>query len=409
MSTRDVASQIKYIGGLTLPEMLNTANPVWVQAAENTINLMNRRQFSENHDRKNVTICYNNMGRDMGDLGNQLFQLAFLVGMAKVNKTSFKIPNGNSPYYKEKGVKLNCFDIPEHLLHDIPLTENTVNLSEKSFNLRDETLSMFYCTAHYLGILPKNCNINIFGFFQNYMIADYLDDDLRKLLTFKEEHEQRAEDFIKALKSKYKDPVAFVHVRLGDQKDDEVNHPVLTKEYYDIAFKKCLDSNPNTKFLIISDEPEDCKKIYQGPQFIYQNDIMEKEISGHRTEQDLKSYFSAPVDLCIMSKAETLIMANSTFSWWGAWLAKNAKIYAPIRSRWFGQALNFKPMTDFYPPRWEEIWFPEIENAKFNKSQTYVLPVFGDDRPPVSFDELGLLKSEQEIDNFIAEQWKNNE
>ena len=399
---RDVSSKIKHIGGLTLPEMLSTKNEIYVRAAENCIKLMNNRAFAANPDRKNVTVCFNNMGRSMGDLGNQIFQMAFVVGMAKVNGTSFKIPNGNSAYYKQKGVKLNCFDIPEHFLYDDPITNNTINLEEKSFNLRDETLSLLYC-GFQSQVIPKNCNISVFGFFQNYIVADYCGDDLRKLLKFKQEHEEKAEKFIKTLKSKCKDPVVFVHVRLGDQKDDEVNHPVLTKDYYDAAFRKCLDKNPNTKFLIISDEPDDCKKIYHGPQFIYQDDIIEKENSDHRTEQDLKSYFSAPVDLCIMSKAETLIMANSTFSWWGAWLAKDAKIYAPIRSRWFGQALNFKPMSDFYPPRWEEIWFPEIQNAKFNKSQTYVFSAFGDEHPPISFDALGLCKTDEEVDEYINE------
>ena len=59
------------------------------------------------------------------------------------------------------------------------------------------------------------------------------------------------------------------------------------------------------------------------------------------------------VDLCLMSMCSGHIIANSSFSWWGAWLAKSKKVVAP--SRWFGDELKNNDTKDLYPDSWEII------------------------------------------------------
>ena len=60
------------------------------------------------------------------------------------------------------------------------------------------------------------------------------------------------------------------------------------------------------------------------------------------------------VDLCLMSLCEGHIIANSTFSWWGAWLADSEKVIAP--SIWFGEELrSVNDIKDLYPESWEVI------------------------------------------------------
>ena len=53
---------------------------------------------------------------------------------------------------------------------------------------------------------------------------------------------------------------------------------------------------------------------------------------------------STDADLCLMSLCDYHIIANSSFSWWGAWLAKSKKVYAP--KNWFGGECVNKSIID---------------------------------------------------------------
>ena len=59
------------------------------------------------------------------------------------------------------------------------------------------------------------------------------------------------------------------------------------------------------------------------------------------------------VDLCLMSLCSGGIIANSSFSWWGAWLQKDrGKIIAPDPKKWFGTAMSNLDTSDIVPERW---------------------------------------------------------
>jgi hypothetical protein len=60
------------------------------------------------------------------------------------------------------------------------------------------------------------------------------------------------------------------------------------------------------------------------------------------------------IDLCMITKCEYHIIANSSFSWWGAWLAKSKKVIAP--KTWFGGAPGMpKDWSDVYCENWISI------------------------------------------------------
>ena len=59
------------------------------------------------------------------------------------------------------------------------------------------------------------------------------------------------------------------------------------------------------------------------------------------------------VDMCLMSMCEGQIIANSSFSWWGAWLANSQKVVAP--SIWFGPNNSHLDIKDLYLDHWEVI------------------------------------------------------
>ena len=58
------------------------------------------------------------------------------------------------------------------------------------------------------------------------------------------------------------------------------------------------------------------------------------------------------VDMCLMTMCSFHVVANSSFSWWGAWLADSAKVIAP--KIWFGPQANLDD-SDLVPEYWERI------------------------------------------------------
>jgi hypothetical protein len=59
----------------------------------------------------------------------------------------------------------------------------------------------------------------------------------------------------------------------------------------------------------------------------------------------------AEYDMCLMSMCKYHIIANSSFSWWGAWLARSEKVIAP--KIWFGSSLMDHDTSDLYLEGWE--------------------------------------------------------
>jgi len=109
------------------------------------------------------------------------------------------------------------------------------------------------------------------------------------------------------------------------------HHPVQELDYYEKALKKFPDNIP---VMVFSDGIEWCKEqeIFQDDRFV----MSEGNPTG--------------VDLCFQSLCTYHIIANSSFSWWGSWLAKSKKTVAP--SVWFAGPNASRDLSDLYLPGW---------------------------------------------------------
>jgi len=89
--------------------------------------------------------------------------------------------------------------------------------------------------------------------------------------------------------------------------------------------------------IIFSDDPKWCMEqdLFNGDRFL----VSEAGRSHH--------------DLYLMTQCSDFIIANSTFSWWGAWLANKGRVIAP--SIWFGPRNAHLDTKDLYCPGWEVI------------------------------------------------------
>jgi hypothetical protein len=123
-----------------------------------------------------------------------------------------------------------------------------------------------------------------------------------------------------------------IHVRRGDYLALQNHHPIQSIEYYQNA----IDIIGNDKhFLIFSDDIKWCEENFGG--------LTNKTyITGNQDYEDLY----------LMSMCRNNIIANSTFSWWGAWLNKNEdkKVIAP--KQWFGVSNSHLDTSDLYCKKW---------------------------------------------------------
>ena len=235
-------------------------------------------------------ITYSRLGEN-GRLGNQLFQYSTLFSIAFTRGYELGIP---------AGCKISeVFELSS--AKEISRTENRPTYVEPSFTFEPN----FF-------LVPDESNID--GYFQSGNYFRHCQEALRKDLRFRECIEEKASDF---LRSRLALPICSLHVRRGDYQNLSHYHKNLGSEYYQVAFDIIRSNVPNAKFLVFSDEPAWCKSVFND------TDIFEIVETGDDA-----------VDLCIMSKCHMHVIANSSFSWWGAWLSASPAVVAP--NQWFG-------------------------------------------------------------------------
>jgi hypothetical protein len=134
--------------------------------------------------------------------------------------------------------------------------------------------------------------------------------------------------------SKVEKPLV-VHVRLGDYKN-EGNFGTLPSSYYSTSISDQLKTGKYGAIWLFSDELEDAKKII--PTNLSVKIRLIEEINE-----------SAAATLQVMRLGHGYVIANSTYSWWGAFLSVNSDVSVVAPSPWFR---NLPEPVDLVPPHW---------------------------------------------------------
>jgi len=264
-------------------------------------------------------ITFKNIGY-FGRLGNQMFQYASLVGMAKSRGIEYGIPYSNSA----TEILVNANTGPEKL----ELPRAFCGLDAKNVK-RDGSQSLYYDRAcEYNADLVRDLpdNIDILGYFQSEKYFKHCEKEIREQYEFRKHIKDSSETKLNTLALHHK-PVS-VHIRRSDYLNYQGIHDFPGKEYYTEAMTKFKDCS----FLFFSDDIEWCKQEF--PEHYYSNGVDQIE------------------DLCMMSMCHGHIIANSSFSWWGAWLSKHDDVIAP--SKWFGPS-GQDSWQDIYCDGWRVI------------------------------------------------------
>ncbi|MFZ0676297.1 alpha-1,2-fucosyltransferase [Candidatus Binatus sp.] len=272
-----------------------------------------RRLRSHLSETKFVTFPLGEMGR----FGNQLFQIAATIGIARRNGCPFVFPIW--PYSRH-------FEFPIPQSRFIRQFERRMPLTfayEEIVIDRATELAGFFQSERYF----THCEEEVRHYFTpHHVLADLLERQFGDLLATK---------------------TCSVHVRRTDYIGDPAWPELAMSDYYERAMSQ-FDSD--TRFLIFSDDIEWCQQRFRGREVIFIEAL------------------SAAEDLFLMARCKGHIIANSTFSWWGAWLDPNPtkRVIAPLR--WFAgkhadPAILYRPIiqdgfcdtTDLIPSSWIRI------------------------------------------------------
>ena len=179
-------------------------------------------------------------------------------------------------------------------------------------------------------------NAYLFGFWQDYRYFSSIEETLRKELTFKNEPTGSNEVMLNVIRSSN---AISIHMRRGDYlTDSNVLENVGTCDlaYFRNAVEEMAQGVPNPVFYFFSDDPGWVKDNFRIPYDTIYVDINSEEMAFE--------------DLRLMSNCRHHILANSSFSWWGAWLCDNQakKVIAP--RVWRAKGPNM-----FLPAGWKTI------------------------------------------------------
>lgn len=277
-----------------------------------------------------MTISYNALGSN-GRLGNQMFQYAALRGIASNRGFDWLIPPpdnyGNSNYglfdcFKMSSVKDTNFGY---------LSTQSVETGQFHFS------EQFY----------NNCpdNVNLHDYFTTEKYFKNIESTIRKDYEFTEEVLNPCKEIIKDLNN----PI-FIHVRRGDYLVKPEAHPVCPISYYE---KALTYFDENSDVLVFSDDIEWCKnqELFSDDRFMM-SEYNEKYSQTCDTLQGRKQALIPYFDLCMMSLCTGGIIANSTMSWWGAWLIQNPTQPIVAPKQWFGSFYDHYNMDDLFLDSW---------------------------------------------------------
>ncbi|MFC5283374.1 alpha-1,2-fucosyltransferase [Pedobacter alpinus] len=256
-----------------------------------------------------------------GGLGNQLFQYALGKNLALINNTELKL---DLNYFKKSSFRtfeLNHFNINEKEI----IAQNIKYLKwANSKNKLLNSLYNFFFTEpeiykekhfHFDNEVFKCKNESyLSGFWQSEKYFISIKKQIQETLTFNPSFNHKFNNQIQQINNS--ESVAL-HVRRGDYLKNK-NHLLLNLQYYEKALDLLTEKLTNPEIFIFSDDIEWCKlnlDVKLPHQFMSRNESHE--------------------DLKLMALCKHFIIANSTFSWWGAYLSKNLSKIVICPKNWF--------------------------------------------------------------------------
>lgn len=260
--------------------------------------------------------------RIFGGLGNQMFQYAFGKYLEQYGNQvvydlyDFSIHNHHQGYELEKVFNIVVDEASFIMVKKLVGEKNSWlrrvirKVSGMDFISKNEIVE--YNTISTVQPVKIMCDRYFDGYWQNIVYVDSIMDKLKTQFVFNTKLKEEEKKMLK----KYADyETVSIHVRRGDYVNNKELNGICDEKYYDNAINYLNNKYRKTIFFVFSDDIKWCKNKWNEDNFIFVD--WNKGIESFR-------------DMFLMSKMKHHIIANSTFSWWGATLSeKNGIKIAP--------------------------------------------------------------------------------
>lgn len=280
----------------------------------------------------------------VGGLGNQMFQYAYAKALQKKGHEIKIDLSAFETYHLHGGYQLNKYQID--------LAQSTKNENNQFYNKKIATKilkriglinSKIIHEKNLLfdpALLNVESNNYISGYFQSENYFYSIRDTLLKQFILKTDITTYSKNLKKMIQQTTNS--CSLHVRRGDfTNQTNINiHGTCSLEYYQTAITYLQSKLVNVHYFVFSDDIEWVKKNLIIDHAIY----VDSEIRRLPHE-----------DIYLMSLCENNIIANSSFSWWGAWLNKNEHKLVIAPKQWFSDAKLLQQSKDIVPKNWIKI------------------------------------------------------
>jgi len=279
-----------------------------------------------------------------GGLGNQLFQYAFARGVSAKLQCHYRLDNGAfGRYYMLDKYALQHFNLEEKLARTGDFcgfvwlrNHNTLfTLLYERLRLK-KIMNPWYYKQKYFPFDPAvftRDHTYFAGFWQTEKYFKHIAPEIRRELTLKKPLGPKAAEIAEQME---KTEAVSIHVRRYAA-DAGPMFGYCRQEYYDAAMDHISKRIPNARFFLFSDDYDWVRRNFK--------------TGNHKVtivDNGLERHFE---DLALMAKCRHQIIANSTFSWWGAWLNPNPNKIVIAPKIWFA---NFpkNDTRDLIPEEW---------------------------------------------------------
>jgi len=284
-----------------------------------------------------------------GGLGNQLFEIFTTIGHALKMNCMFIFTYDETLKF---GIERNTYW--DSFLSG--LEKYTTKYSDESLT-NDEIVGKFMryneVDFHYteLPAFSEPLNIILWGYFQSYRYFHEYRNDIFGMIQLKVQQKKVVEKYSEYLDKKdftSHKKIISMHFRIGDYITKTDYHCILPYEYYS---KAMIEMQKTRCDILMGRVLYFCEAA--------DNDTVNAMIERLKKENPLFEFVKVDdtiadwEQMLIMSCCDVNIMANSTFSWWGAYFNGSSVVFYP--SRWFGPKLNRYNLKDLHLPEWNRI------------------------------------------------------
>ena len=285
--------------------------------------------------------------RMTGGLGNQMFQYALYLKLCSMGRevkfddiTEYELDNA-------RPVMLWAFGLTYPRADQEEINKITDGFLKLSHRIRRKLFG-----RKSLEYQEKNCNYDpqvlqrdpayLTGYFQSEKYFMDVKEQVRRAFTFSEGIWKGQDEEIRRKMQNFLGQIqgcesVSVHVRRGDYLEkEEIYGGICTVAYYKSAIEYMQRKRKESRFFLFSNDPEWVREWVNAN---YRGDNRFVIIEGTQEE-------TGYLDLFLMSRCKNHIIANSSFSWWGAWLDENPRKRVIAPAKW----ANNQEFVDIY---WE--------------------------------------------------------